>query len=77
MKNYHRAVIDRKKTGLLIRKAILDSGLSFEKVSENLKLTTSRVIYEWMNGNKLPSLENLVNLALMLSVRIEDIIALQ
>lgn len=77
MKDYHKATLDRKATGKLIRDAILESNLSFEDVSVRLELSSSRVIYEWMNGTKLPSLENLANLALMLSVKIEDIVALQ
>lgn len=77
MKDYHKATLDRKATGKLIRDAILGSELSFEDVSIRLELSSSRVIYEWMNGTKLPSLENLANLALMLSVKIEDIVALQ
>ena len=40
-------------------------------------LTSSRVIYDWMNGTKLPNIENLINLALMLNKKIEDFIALQ
>lgn len=77
MKDYHKATLDRKATGKLIRNAILESDLSFEDVSARLELASSRVIYEWMSGTKLPSLENLANLALMLSVKIEDIVALQ
>lgn len=77
MKDYHKAILDRKATGKLIRDAILESDLSFEDVSVRLELASSRVIYEWMSGAKLPSLENLANLALMLSVKIEDIVALQ
>lgn len=77
MKDYHKATLDRKATGKLIRDAILESDLSFEDVSVRLELPSSRVIYEWMSGTKLPSLENLANLALMLSVKIEDIVALQ
>lgn len=77
MKDYHKATLDRKATGKLIGNAILESDLSFEDVSVRLELASSRVIYEWMSGTKLPSLENLANLALMLSVKIEDIVALQ
>ena len=75
MKDYHKATLDKKVTGLLLRKAITDSKLTIEKISINLELSTSRVIYSWMNGEKLPNLENLVNLSLMLNTKLEDLVA--
>lgn len=77
MSDYHKFALDRTKIGLLIRKAIIDSNLTIEQVSSNLELTSSRVIYDWMSGIKLPNIENLINLALMLNKKIEDFIALQ
>lgn len=77
MSDYHKFTLDRTKIGLLIRKAIIDSNLTIEQVSIILELTSSRVIYDWMNGIKLPNIENLINLALMLNKKIEDFIALQ
>ena len=77
MNDYHKATLDKRQTGFLIRKAIIDSNFTINQVSNNLELASSRVIYEWMNGTKLPNLENLVNLALMLNKRLEDFIALR
>lgn len=77
MKDYHKATLDKKKTGLLIRDAIMASGITIEGISVLLELSTPRVIYEWMSGNKLPSLENLVILSLMFDVKIEDLVALR
>jgi transcriptional regulator with XRE-family HTH domain len=48
--------------------------LSYEKVAEELGLQSPRVIYEWTNGNKLPSLVRLVNLAYLLGVHLEDLL---
>ncbi len=77
MNDYHKATLDKRQTGLLIRKAIIDSNLTIDQVSNNLELTSSRVIYEWMSGTKLPTLENLANLALMLNKKLEDFVALR
>lgn len=77
MNDYHKATLDKKKTGFLIRNAIIDSGMTIEQISMNLEFASSRVIYEWMNGIKLPSLESLANLALMLNKKMEDFIALR
>lgn len=77
MNDYHKATLDKKKTGFLIRNAIIDSGMTIEQISMNLEFASSRVIYEWMNGIKLPSLESLANLALMLNKKMENFIALR
>lgn len=77
MNNYHKATLNKKKTGQNIRKAILNSGMTFEQVATSLNLSSSRVIYEWMAGRKLPNLENLMNLVLMLSIKMEDVIVIQ
>lgn len=77
MNDYHKVILDRKKMSILIRKAIVDSQFTIEEISNNLNLNSSRVIYEWMNGTKLPSFENLVNLSLMFNMKLEDFVALQ
>ncbi len=77
MKDYHKATLDKRQTGFLIRKAIIDSNFTIDQVSNNLELASSRVIYEWMSGTKLPTLENLANLALMLNKKLEDFVALR
>ena len=77
MNDYHKATLDKRQTGFLIRKAIIDSNFTIDQVSNNLELASSRVIYEWMSGTKLPTLENLVNLALMLNKKLEDFVALR
>ena len=48
--------LNKQKTGNKIYQAIDRSGKSYDKVAEELGLLSSRVIYEWVNGNKLPSL---------------------
>ena len=75
MNDYHKATLDKKKSGYKIRNAIIDSRYTIDEISLNLELRTSRVIYEWMNGNKFPNIENLLNLSLMLNVKMEDLIA--
>ena len=77
MRDYHKVTLDKKKTGINIRQAIINSNLSIEEVANNLELSSPRVLYEWFNGKKLPNLENLMNLAIMLSIQVENIIALQ
>lgn len=77
MNDYYKATLDKRQTSFLIRKAIIHSNFTINQVSNNLELASSRVIYEWMNGTKLPNLENLANLALTLNKRLEDVVTLR
>ncbi len=69
--------LNRKETGLKIYRAIEQSKLTNEEIAEELGLQSPRVIYEWINGNKLPSLIRLVNLAHLLEVQMEDLLAIE
>lgn len=64
--------IDKSATGLKLYRLIKESGLTYAEIAEYLELQTPRVIYDWINGNKLPSTENLYNLAELFNVQIED-----
>lgn len=66
--------MNKKSTGENIRKLILTSNFSYEDIAEFLQLNSPRVIYEWVNGEKMPSLENFINLALIFNVKLESII---
>lgn len=75
--DYIKATLDKKLTGRKIGNLITTSQVTFEEVAAILGLTTPRVIYEWISGRKLPSIENLANLARMFNVKIEDVIVLR
>ena len=67
--------INKKATGLKLYRLIKKSNLTYAEIAENLDLQSPRVIYDWVNGEKLPSIENLYNLANLFNVQIEDILA--
>ena len=69
--------LNKRGTGDKIFRAIEKSGLSYEKVAEELGLQSPRVIYEWTNGNKFPSLVRLVNLSALLNVQIEGLLEIE
>ena len=75
--DYIKATLDKKLTGRKIGNLITTSQVTFEEVAAILGFTTPRVIYEWISGRKLPSIENLANLARMFNVKIEDVIVLR
>ena len=73
--NYKRQV-DKKATGLKLYSLIERSRYTREDIAVFLELTSPRVIYDWVNGMKLPTVENLVNLAKLLNVHVEDILVI-
>lgn len=75
--NYHKKTLDKRETGRRINSLIAGSGMTYEEIASLLELSSPRVIYEWIKGNKLPTIENLANLALILSVEMESIVALR
>ena len=72
----YKVKLNKKETGYNLYRIIETSTYSYSDIADFLGLATTRVIYEWTNGNKLPSVENLINLAKFLNVQIEDILVL-
>lgn len=68
--------VDKRATGLKIYCLLESSKLTREEIAEFLELKSPRVIYDWTNGIKLPSTENLFNLAKLFNVQVEDILAI-
>ena len=75
--DYIKATLNKKLTGRKIGSLITTSKNTYEEIATALGLTSPRVIYEWISGRKLPSIENLANLARMFNVKMEDLIVLR
>lgn len=73
--NYQKKTLNRILTGKNIHKCIIKSYYTFEDLAFILELNSPRVIYEWVKGTKMPSLENFYNLIVLLNVKMEDILA--
>lgn len=67
----HR-VIDKKATGLNLFFLIRDSGHTTKDIEEACGVTR-QTVNKWINGNMLPSIDNIVILADMLNVNMERI----
>ena len=68
--------IDMAQTGaniVALRKA---AGLTVKNLQDAFGFTTPQAIYKWQHGTALPTVDNLVVLAALLGVRIDDIIAI-
>ena len=72
----YKLKVDKRATGLNIYRLLENSRLTKEEIAEFLDLNSPRVIYDWTSGNKLPSTENLFNLAKLFNVQVEDILAI-
>ena len=67
-------MIDMIATGLNIKKLKNRAGLTVTDMMNVLGFTNPNAIYKWMRGDSLPTIDNLVVLADMLNVRIDEIL---
>ena len=67
-------VIDMVKTGQNIGRLRKQAGLSVRDLQDIFGFATPQAIYKWQQGAALPTLDNLVVLAAVLQVRLDDIL---
>ena len=66
--------IDMVRTGNNIARLRMEAGLSGRDLQRILGFATPQAIYKWQQGRALPTLDNLVVLAAVLGVKIDDIL---
>ncbi len=71
------SVIDMKLTGEKIAALREKNGLSVNQLKDRLGLVNVQAIYKWQRGETLPAIDNLVALARVLSVPIEEILVVE
>lgn len=69
--------IDLIKTGERIRELRKQNNISVEQLRSILGFSTVQAIYKWERGLNLPTLDNLVVLAEIFHVSMDDIIVLE
>ncbi|MBQ8281194.1 MAG: helix-turn-helix transcriptional regulator [Lachnospiraceae bacterium] len=69
--------IDMVKTGKNIMMLRERAGLSVKDLQDVFGFTTPQAIYKWQHGTAMPTIDNLVVLAAVLGVHIEDILVVQ
>ena len=67
-------VIDLKATGQNIKTLRMAAGISVRELQTILGFTNPQAIYKWQNGDSLPTVDNLVILASVLGVTIDEIL---
>ena len=68
-------VIDMIGTGQNIARLRKQAGLSVRDLQDVFGFATPQAIYKWQQGVALPTIDNLVVLAAVLQVRLDDILA--
>lgn len=66
--------IDVIATGININDLRMSAGLSVKDVQNVFGFSTPQAVYKWIRGDSIPSIDNLVVLAKVLGVTINDII---
>ncbi len=68
--------IDAVKTGERINQLRIEKSLSVKDLQGVFGFTTPQAIYKWQRGEALPSVDNLVVLARVFAVSIEEILVI-
>lgn len=71
---YNIPTINMIKTGKKITELRKKSGLSVRQLQEIFGFATPQAIYKWQQGVTLPAIDNLVVLATLFNVKVEDIL---
>ena len=69
-------VIDMIGTGQNIARLRKQAGLSVRDLQDVFGFATPQAIYKWQQGVALPTIDNLVVLAAVLQVRLDDILVI-
>ena len=70
-------VIDMTATGRNIRELRLAAGISISDLQAALGFANPQSIYKWQRGDGMPSIDNLVIIAAVFGVKVDDILIVQ
>ena len=70
-------VIDLRATGQNIKNLRVAAGISVRDLQAVLGFTNPQAIYKWQNGDCMPSIDNLVILAAVLGVTVDQILVVK
>lgn len=70
-------VIDMTATGHNIQALRIKNGMSVRDLQEKFGFSSPQAIYKWQWGETLPDMQNMLYLAALWNVRIEDILVVE
>ena len=68
--------IDMVQTGQHITELRVQAGLSVRQLQDIFGFSTPQALYKWQHGTALPTIDNLVVLAAVLGVKVDDILVM-
>ena len=68
--------IDMIKTGQHITELRIRAGLSVRQLQDVFGFSTPQALYKWQHGTALPTIDNLIVLAAVLGVKVDDILVM-
>lgn len=68
--------IKQEETGKRIKQLLQDHGYKVKDIQWAMGFETPQVVYKWLSGKSLPSLDNFVILSRLLNTSIEDILVI-
>ena len=70
-------VIDMTLTGRTIGRLRREAGMTVRQLQAFFGFSTPQAIYKWQRGDPMPTLDNIVALAFVFGVTVEDILVFQ
>lgn len=69
-------MIDMVRTGQNINRLRKTAGISVKDLQDIFGFGTPQAIYKWQHGTALPTIDNLVVLAAVLGVKVDDVLVM-
>lgn len=70
-------VINLAATGQNINRMRLEAGIAVKEIQEACGFSTPYAVYKWIHGQNLPTIDNMLILASMLNVTLNDILVVE
>lgn len=67
-------VIDKRETGIHLRRIMDEQGFTVKDVQEYLGLGSVQSVYHWLNGLSMPTVDNLYALSHLFQMPVDDMI---
>jgi transcriptional regulator with XRE-family HTH domain len=74
MKGKMFPTIDKKRTGIHLRRIMDERGLSVKDIQQYLGLGSVQSIYHWLNGLSMPTIDNLYALSELFQMPVDDML---
>ena len=70
-------IVNLKATGENINRMRLEAGIAIKDIQEVCGFSSPNAVYKWIHGQNLPTIDNIIILASLLNVSINDILVIE